>query len=248
MTRLTHGGAGLRAREYADARPDCLRTSALKPNRHNYSGPRAAAGSAPAGAGESQPYQTYMAFGGDMQQSMTKIEVHEAAPGVLVLTCHGGLSWEDRDQLSECVHGHFRGTEPPAGVVMDLEDVEYVNSAGLGALFQLCRLLRNRGGTLAFANASDALVRLFRTIGLDRLAQVSDTVEEAVDQLRGESEELELLPEPEGGASGRTRGANYQPERDRFESGDEVVPPMSESSPTSESPSTSPRRRRRRQQ
>lgn len=181
-----------------------------------------------------------------MQQSTTKIEVHKAAPGVLVLTCHGGLSWEDRDQLSECVHGHFRGTEAPAGVVMDLEDVEYVNSAGLGALFQLCRLLRNRGGTLAFANASDALVRLFRTIGLDRMALVSDTVEEAVDLLRGESEELELLPELEGGSSGRIRGANYPPEREQFESANDVTASPNESSPTSESPSTPPRRRRRR--
>jgi anti-anti-sigma factor len=151
------------------------------------------------------------------------------------------LSWEDRDHLSECVNAHFRDGGAPAGVVMDLADVEYINSAGLGALFQLCRLLRNRDAALAFANASDALVRLFRTIGLDRLAQVSDTVEQAVERLAGESEELELLPEPVSGpTSGAAQQAAFQPER-------EAVKPVKDAGePATQDPPANAAKRKRR--
>ncbi len=132
-----------------------------------------------------------------MQESLTKMEVRPGGPGVLILTCHGDLSWEDREQLSACVERHFADTADVNGVIMDLSQVEHVNSAGLGALFQLTRLLRGRGGALVLANASDMLVRVFRTIGLDRLARISESVQSAAETLaaRGDTDEIRLLPE-----------------------------------------------------
>lgn len=132
-----------------------------------------------------------------MQDSPTKMEMHPGGPGVLILTCHGDLSWEDRDHLSECVARHFNGATEVNGVILDLTGVEHVNSAGLGALFQLTRLLRGKGGVLMLANASTMLVRVFRTIGLDRLARVSESVQSATRILaaHGNSDEIRLLTE-----------------------------------------------------
>lgn len=132
-----------------------------------------------------------------MQESLTKMEVRPGGEGVLILTCHGDLSWEDREQLSACVERHFADTADVNGVIMDLSQVEHVNSAGLGALFQLTRLLRGRGGVLVLVNASDMLVRVFRTIGLDRLARISESVQTAAETLaaRGDTDEIRLLPE-----------------------------------------------------
>ncbi len=158
-----------------------------------------------------QHYHSYMAktLGGNMQDSPTKMEMQPNGTGVLILTCHGDLSWEDRDQLSKCVERHFDGAAEVDGVIMDLSGVEHVNSAGLGALFQLTRLLRGKGGVLMLANASAMLVRVFRTIGLDRLAQVSESVESAAGILaaRGNPDEIRLLPETDvDGAAATTNG------------------------------------------
>ena len=163
-----------------------------------------------------QHYHTYMAKtpGGNMQESPTKMEARPGGPGVLILTCHGDLSWEDRDHLSECVEQHFKDAAEVNGVILDLTGVEHVNSAGLGALFQLTRLLRGKGGDLMLANASEMLVRVFRTIGLNRLAQISDNVESATAILasRGHSDELRLLQETEGDSVDRS--ATSQEHRD----------------------------------
>ena len=64
-----------------------------------------------------------------------------------------------------------------------VKQVEFVNSAGLGALFQLVQRLRQRGGMLALANVPPNLVRLFRAVGLARVARISDSVESALDLL-----------------------------------------------------------------
>ncbi|MCH8806744.1 MAG: STAS domain-containing protein [Planctomycetes bacterium] len=118
-----------------------------------------------------------------MRENAVKFEMREAGPGRLVLTATGGLSWEDRELLAASVEEHFAGRDSIQGVVMDLARVEFVNSAGLGALFQLVQRLRQRGGTLALANVPPTLVRLFRAVGLARVARIGDSVESALDLL-----------------------------------------------------------------
>lgn len=163
-------------------------------------------------------YHTYMAEtnGGNMQESPTKMEMRPGDPGVLILTCHGDLSWEDRDHLSECVGRHFNGAAEVNGVIMDLTGVEHINSAGLGALFQLTRLLRGKGGVLMLANASAMLVRVFRTIGLDRLAQISESVQSAAGILaaRGNADDIRLLPENDADPPAPGRSAPSAQRRD----------------------------------
>jgi len=55
-----------------------------------------------------------------------------------------------------------------------------VNSAGLGALFQVAQRIRSRGGQLAFANVPPAIQRLLATVGMSRLAVFGRDVTEAL--------------------------------------------------------------------
>ncbi|MCG3126645.1 MAG: hypothetical protein CHACPFDD_01496 [Phycisphaerae bacterium] len=114
-----------------------------------------------------------------MQATATKFELREVAPGKLLMACQGGLSWEDRDLLAASVEQHFRGGGG-AGVIIDLDKADFVNSAGVGALFQLARVVHNGGGRLAFINVSPKILRLFRIVGLDRQARVAANVEAAI--------------------------------------------------------------------
>jgi len=74
-----------------------------------------------------------------MQDSLTKFQIREVDSTSLVLTCHGGLSWEDRELLAGEVQRYLEPRSSITGLVLDMAKVEFVNSAGLGALFQVTR-------------------------------------------------------------------------------------------------------------
>ncbi|MBN2445631.1 MAG: STAS domain-containing protein [Phycisphaerae bacterium] len=112
-----------------------------------------------------------------------KYDVNEVKPGCLVLTCDGNISWEDRDTLAGTLEEHLHRLPAVIGVVMDMQRVEYVNSAGLGALFQIVQRLRGRGGNLAFTGLATPVKRLFHAVGLDRVTTIAENVDSAVERL-----------------------------------------------------------------
>lgn len=64
-------------------------------------------------------------------------------------------------------------------LVIDLSDVPFMDSAGLGALIGGIRRAREAGGDVAVACSRPTLTRLLHTTGFDRIVSVTDTVEEA---------------------------------------------------------------------
>ena len=130
-----------------------------------------------------------------------KFDVNETKPGCLVLTCDGNVSWEDRDTLAGTVEQHLHNLSVVVGVVMEMSRVEYINSAGLGALFQIVQRLRGRGGNLAFAALATPVKRLFHAVGLDRVTTIADNVDDAIAQLEARA----------GGAQGPTDKVQTDP-------------------------------------
>jgi anti-anti-sigma factor len=118
-----------------------------------------------------------------MPETSTKFAMRAADAAHAVLTCTGGLSWEDREVLADEV-GRFLDQNPATtGLVVDLGAVTFVNSAGLGALFQLVGRLRARQGRLAFANSSPLVARMFTAVGMDRIADIGADVPAALKRL-----------------------------------------------------------------
>lgn len=132
-----------------------------------------------------------------MQDALTKFEIQEIRPGCVVLRCSGGLSWEDRAQLADRVDRHFAPLANVSGAVLDLSAVEFVNSAGVGALFQLAQRLRVKGGRLLLAHTPPRLVRLFRLAGLNRVAPLCDDVATALAELDAGNASATPGPKPE---------------------------------------------------
>jgi anti-sigma B factor antagonist len=64
-------------------------------------------------------------------------------------------------------------------VVIDLSDVPFMDSAGLGALIGGIRRAREHGGDVAVACSRPTLTRLLHTTGFDRIVPVTDTVDAA---------------------------------------------------------------------
>lgn len=77
-----------------------------------------------------------------------------------------------RDALSEL-------SDQPR-VVIDLSEVPFMDSAGLGALIGGIRRAREHGGEVAVACSRPTLTRLLHTTGFDRIVPVTETLEAAV--------------------------------------------------------------------
>ena len=65
-------------------------------------------------------------------------------------------------------------------VIIDLSEVPFMDSAGLGALIGGIRRTRENGGEVAVACSRPTLTRLLHTTGFDRIVPVTETMEEAV--------------------------------------------------------------------
>lgn len=68
-------------------------------------------------------------------------------------------------------------------VLIDLSEVPFMDSAGLGALIGGIRRAREADGEVTVACSRPTLTRLLHTTGFDRIVPVTETVEEAAQAL-----------------------------------------------------------------
>jgi anti-sigma B factor antagonist len=65
-------------------------------------------------------------------------------------------------------------------VILDLTDITFIDSAGLGCLIGAIRRVREADGEVAVASPRPTLTRLLRTTGFDRIVPVEETVDAAL--------------------------------------------------------------------
>ncbi len=91
-------------------------------------------------------------------------------------------------ELDAYTVGEFRealgGVADVKALLIDLSDVPFMDSAGLGALIGGIRRTREGGGEVAVACSRQSLTRLLHTTGFDRIVPVAESVEEAVAALK----------------------------------------------------------------
>lgn len=68
-------------------------------------------------------------------------------------------------------------------LLIDLSEVPFMDSAGLGALIGGIRRAREADGEVTVACSRPTLTRLLHTTGFDRIVPVTETVEDAVEAL-----------------------------------------------------------------
>lgn len=54
--------------------------------------------------------------------------------------------------------------KPTKGIILDLNQVDYISSAGLGVLFTMKKFLKESGGDLLFSNVKPQIKRLFEIV------------------------------------------------------------------------------------
>lgn len=86
--------------------------------------------------------------------------------------------------------GEFRealaGIENVHWLIVDLSDVPFMDSAGLGALIGGIRRVREGEGDVAVVSTTAGLNRLLHTTGFDRIVPVTESLEDALAALTEE--------------------------------------------------------------
>ena len=91
----------------------------------------------------------------------------------------GNLNWSE--DLSQVLKDSFE--EGLDKFIIDLVEVKWVNSTGLGILMSLYREIESAGGIVAVANPSPKVVGLFKVTKLDRYFRIGNSLDEAVKEL-----------------------------------------------------------------
>ena len=64
-------------------------------------------------------------------------------------------------------------------LVVDLENVTFMDSTGLGVLVGRLKLVRGQNGSLRIVSAQDRILKVFKITGLDKVFHIYDSVEAA---------------------------------------------------------------------
>lgn len=65
-------------------------------------------------------------------------------------------------------------------LVVDLENVSFMDSTGLGVLVGRLKLVRGQNGTLRIVSAQERILKVFKITGLDKVFHIYPTVDDAV--------------------------------------------------------------------
>jgi len=66
-------------------------------------------------------------------------------------------------------------------IVLDFNDVEFIDSTGLGVLVGVLKRTRARGGSMTLVCSQDGLLRVFKITGLEKVFPIYRTLEDAAE-------------------------------------------------------------------
>ena len=69
--------------------------------------------------------------------------------------------------------------------VINLEDVEYIDSSGIGALIYICSTIKKKGFKLSIANIHGSVKKVIELTKLGGYFPISNSIEEAILKLEG---------------------------------------------------------------
>jgi anti-sigma B factor antagonist len=111
---------------------------------------------------------------------MTEWPTETTSSGAIVLRPNGRLNMMAAPDLREQLRNLVQGGS--ARVVVDLSDVESIDSSGLGALISGLKAARNAGGDLRISAPNAQVLAVLELTNLNRVLKPRESVEKAFDE------------------------------------------------------------------
>lgn len=107
-----------------------------------------------------------------------QIEQREIIITVGALSLYGRLDGQSAPQLKEMWRNY--GERGINNVLLDLQQVEFIDSIGISTLVSGMKQLRARGGDLRLVGLQSSARAIFELMMLDKVFEIFDTEEEAL--------------------------------------------------------------------
>jgi len=107
-----------------------------------------------------------------------KIKTFENYNAVVVELKGNVMGGPESAELNELLHKFLDSNKK--NVIVDLSEVKFMNSSGLGMLISAYTTMKNGGGNLKLANATDKIQSLLLITKLITIFENYDSVDEAV--------------------------------------------------------------------
>ncbi len=102
--------------------------------------------------------------------------------GYMLLTVKGEIDLYNAKQLKEKV-GYVTEDTDAANLVLDIRNVKYIDSTGLGILIGIKRRIAEGGGRLILVLTSERIIKLFSITGLSNIFTIAENKEAALKKL-----------------------------------------------------------------
>lgn len=107
----------------------------------------------------------------------------EVKDSVLILRLSGDLIGEDKGfSLLELVNNTT--AENIVKCVIDISELRYINSSGIGVLITILTKFRNKDGEVYLINPSESVKKLLIITKLNAIFNISDSIEDAIQALK----------------------------------------------------------------
>ena len=102
--------------------------------------------------------------------------------GVHILRLEGEFDSFETEQVRQNFEECVKQGEPR--VVLDLANLTFANSTTIAYLITAQKQAKELGGNVVLAGPGDFILKTLKTLGLDQVFSIQDTVEEALNVLR----------------------------------------------------------------
>lgn len=109
---------------------------------------------------------------------MTRFHVDDVRDGVSVIRVAGRLNMVAAPELRDVVANAVAAGKPR--LVVDLADVEFMDSSGLGALIGALKTTRQAGGDLRIASAGEQVSMVLQLSNVDRILKPYRSTDDAL--------------------------------------------------------------------
>jgi anti-anti-sigma factor len=115
------------------------------------------------------------------------LQVKSDEPGVYTVYCPEQMEWRARGGLVDKV-SEACGEDEVRGIIVDLGNVTFLSSAGIGALFNLHEFAKSHDAGLVIARPRPTIQRLLNTVKLPDLIPTVKSIDAARSQIDGDTE------------------------------------------------------------
>ena len=108
----------------------------------------------------------------------------EQKDGYMLCAIKGEIDLYNARQLKDKVSDVLEEEDDPKKLVLDIQEVKYIDSTGLGILIGIKRRLTENGGRLVLVLSEQRILQLFTITGLSNIFTIASDREEAERQIQ----------------------------------------------------------------